>query len=96
MANTIRLLRFPFILLAALWGGLGIVVGVIVLFGHLLRLKSLGTPYLVPIFPFRTGNFADSFIRASYQYMTNRSKFLKPGSVKRYHPKEDKEDINNE
>ncbi|WP_036719602.1 spore germination protein [Paenibacillus harenae] len=96
MANTIRLLRFPFILLAALWGGLGIFVGFIVLLGHLLRLKSLGTPYLVPIFPFRTGNLADSFIRASYQYVTNRSKFLKPGSTKRYHPKEDKEDLNNE
>ncbi|WP_169088939.1 spore germination protein [Paenibacillus sp. PL91] len=96
MANTIRLLRFPFILLAAIWGGLGIAAGFLILVGHLLRLKSLGTPYLVPIFPFRTGNFADSVLRTSFQYTTNRSKFLKPKLFKRYHPKEDKEDINNE
>ncbi|MDQ0063466.1 hypothetical protein J2T14_005688 [Paenibacillus harenae] len=96
MANTIRLLRFPFILLAGIWGGLGLVAGFLILAGHLLRLRSLGTPYLVPIFPFRTGNFADSVIRASFQYTTNRSKFLKPKSDKRYRPKEDKEDIDNE
>lgn len=96
MANTIRLLRFPFILLAALWGGLGVAAGFVLLAGHLLRLKSLGTPYLVPLFPFRTGNFSDSFIRASYAYITSRSKYLKPKSLKRFHPKEDKEDINNE
>ncbi|SDX70601.1 spore germination protein [Paenibacillus sp. CF384] len=96
MANTIRLLRFPFILLAGLWGGLGIAVGFLLLAGHLLRLKSLGVPYLAPIFPFRTGNFSDSFIRAPLSYMTDRSKHLKPKSIQRYHPKEDKEDISNE
>ncbi|MBD2867603.1 spore germination protein [Paenibacillus sp. IB182493] len=96
MANTIRLIRFPFILLAALWGGLGIVIGFFFLLGHLLRLKSLGTPYLVPLFPFRTGNLADSVFRASYRHLTDRSKFLKPLSVKRYRPSEEKEDIDHE
>lgn len=96
MANTIRLLRFPFIFLAAIWGGLGILFGVLLLLGHLLRLKSLGTPYLVPLFPFRTGNFSDSFIRASFQYVNKRSKSLKPLSLKRFVPSEDKEDIDHE
>jgi spore germination protein KA len=96
MSNTIRVLRFPFIFLAAIWGGLGIVVGGLLLLGHLLRLKSLGTPYLVPLFPFRTGNFADSIIRSSFQFLTIRSKYLKPISLKRYKPSEDKEDINHE
>ncbi|MDQ0971122.1 spore germination protein KA [Neobacillus niacini] len=96
MANTIRVLRFPFIILAAIWGGLGIVAGVLLLMGHLLRLKSLGTPYLVPLFPFRKGNFADSFIRSSFQYINKRNKSLKPLSFKRYVPSEDVEDINHE
>ncbi|WP_168121101.1 spore germination protein [Paenibacillus sp. HB172176] len=98
MANTIRLLRFPFILLAAMWGGLGIAMGFIVLAGHLLRLKSLGTPYLVPLFPFRKGNFADSFIRSSYQYTTHRRKFLKPLSLIRFRPDKnsEKEGLENE
>ncbi|MFJ5761104.1 spore germination protein [Neobacillus sp. NPDC093182] len=96
MANTIRVLRFPFIILASIWGGLGIVAGLLLLMGHLLRLKSLGTPYLVPLFPFRTGNFADSFIRSSFQYINKRNKSLKPLSFKRYEPSEDMEDINHE
>ncbi|MFC4807962.1 spore germination protein [Paenibacillus sp. GCM10023250] len=91
MANTIRLLRFPFILLAALWGGLGIAVGCMLLLGHLLRLKSLGTPYLAPLFPFRKGHFADSLVRLSYRHTSNRKGFLKPLSKKRYTP--DKENL---
>ncbi|SFM17522.1 GerA spore germination protein [Paenibacillus sp. 1_12] len=96
MANTIRLLRFPFILLAAFWGGFGIIVGFILLLGHLLRLKSLGTPYLVPLFPFRTSNFADSLVRLSFRYTTNRSVHLKPLSQKRYKPNDVKEDIDHD
>jgi spore germination protein KA len=96
MANTIRVLRFPFIILAAIWGGLGIVAGILFLMGHLLRLKSLGTPYLVPLFPFRTGSFADSIIRSSYKKINMRNKSLKPLSLIRYEPSEDMEDINHE
>ncbi|QNF29971.1 spore germination protein [Metabacillus sp. KUDC1714] len=96
MANTVRLLRFPFIVVSAFWGGFGIVIGFILLLGHLLKLKSLGTPYLVPLYPFRIKNFRDSFIRSSYQYTTTRSKFLKPLSLRRYTPNQDKEDLNNE
>ncbi|MCM3000544.1 spore germination protein [Paenibacillus cellulositrophicus] len=96
MANTIRLLRFPLILLAGLWGGLGIVAGLFLLLGHLLRLKSLGTPYLLPLFPLRTGNFGDSFVRRSYRYITNRNIYLRPLDSKRYTPSEDKEDIEHE
>lgn len=96
MANTIRLLRFPFILLAACWGGFGLALGTVVLLGHLLRLKSLGTPYLIPLYPFRSGNFVDSFIRGSFQYTTRRSRFLHPLKTKRYEPEQDKEDIRHE
>ncbi|MDU2242916.1 MAG: spore germination protein [Paenibacillus sp.] len=92
MANTIRLLRFPFVLLAAFWGGLGITAGFLMLMGHLIRLKSLGTPYFVPLFPFRKGNLDDSVIRASYQYSSHRSLFLRPLSAFRYHPRSRKED----
>lgn len=92
MANTIRLLRFPFILLAALWGGLGITIGFLMLMGHLMRLKSLGVPYLAPLYPFRTDNLADSAIRASYQYLNRRSLFLRPLTAYRYHPQSRKED----
>lgn len=86
MANTIRLIRFPFIFLAGLWGGLGIFAGFVLLLGHLMRLKSLGMPYLLPIYPFRGGSLSDSLIRASYLYTVNRSGFLRPQNLKRYKP----------
>lgn len=92
MSNAIRLIRFPLILLAAFLGGFGIAIGFVLLLSHLLKLKSLGNPYMVPLYPFRIKNFRDSFIRLSYQYTTNRSRFLRPLSLKRYTPNEDKDD----
>ncbi len=61
MSNTIRLLRFPFILFATAFGLVGITFGFCFLLVHLLRLKSLGMPYLVPLFPFRPTEYRDTF-----------------------------------
>jgi len=88
MSNTVRLLRFPLIFLAAIWGGYGLAVGVILLFGHLLRLKSLGNPYMVPLFPVRTKGIGDSFIRAPYSKTSNRPGYLRPLLSKKYSPSE--------
>lgn len=96
MSNAIRLLRFPFILIAATLGGFGIIVGFIFLLTHLLKLKSLGNPYMVPLYPFRIKNYQDSFIRSSYQYTTSRSRFLRPLSLRRYSPGKGKDDVNDE
>ncbi|OAS16330.1 spore gernimation protein GerA [Paenibacillus oryzisoli] len=84
MANTIRFLRFPFMCLAAAWGGLGVIIGLVLLLGHLLRLRSLGTPYLVPVFPFRSHDYRDSFIRSSLNITTNRPGYIRPLSAKRF------------
>lgn len=53
MSGSIRLIRFPIIILAGLWGGIGIIFVVALLIIHLLRQTSLGKPYLYPIFPIR-------------------------------------------
>lgn len=99
MANTIRFLRFPLIGLAAAWGGLGIMIGLVILLGHLLRLKSLGTPYIVPMFPFRFRDFTDSFIRPSLSLTFNRPRFLRPLQLQRFKvnkSKDSSDDYNNE
>jgi hypothetical protein len=99
MSNTIRYLRFPLMVLAALCGGLGITVGIVFLIGHLLRLKSLGTPYIVPVFPFRYKDFKDSFIRSSLSLTTERPGYSRPLSSKRYKVPKSKDigdDYNNE
>ncbi|MBM4763238.1 spore germination protein [Bacillus sp. B15-48] len=88
MSNAVRLLRYPFILLASFWGGLGIYVGLILLIAHLARLKSLGVPFLLPLYPYRKGGVAASFIRSPYTKIDKRPWYLRPLSVKKYSPVE--------
>jgi hypothetical protein len=90
MSNTIRLLRFPFILMASLFGGLGIIFGFVLLLGHLFRLRSFETPYMVPLFPFRKSIFGDSFIRSPFSKINKRAPFLRPKQLLKYQPKEKK------
>lgn len=99
MSNSIRLLRFPFIIMSALFGGLGIILGITILLCHLFNLRSFGTPYMVPLYPFRINNFQDSFLRLSYKKINKRADFLRPRNKLKYSPKERekrKEDINDE
>ncbi|MDQ0112256.1 spore germination protein [Paenibacillus harenae] len=91
MSNTIRFLRFPLIFLASLWGGLGIMLGLMFILGHLMRLKSLGMPYIVPLFPFRHKDFSDSFIRSSFSLTSKRFSFTRPLSIKRYSVQKNKD-----
>ena len=84
ISNTIRLLRFPFLIMAQLWGILGILIGFSVLLIHLLRLTSLGRPMLAPIFPFRIHDFKDSFIRLSFNRQTKRPITLRSRQRERY------------
>ncbi|WP_036126058.1 spore germination protein [Lysinibacillus sphaericus] len=51
--STIRMLRFPFMVLASLFGFLGIVIGVVILLIHLISLTSIKQPYFSPIVPFQ-------------------------------------------
>lgn len=72
MGNTIRVLRFPFLILAQLWGLLGIMISLGFLIAHLLRLRSMGNPYLEPISPFRFQDFKDAIIRLPFSMQNRR------------------------
>lgn len=99
ISNTIRFLRFPLIVLAATWGGLGIMFGLMFILGHLLRLKSLGSPYIVPLFPFRYNSFSDSLIRSNFTLLSNRFFTTRPLTIKRFQPHKNHDigdDYNNE
>ncbi|MFC9601478.1 spore germination protein [Peribacillus butanolivorans] len=66
LSNVIRLIRFPFILLAQLLGLVGVAVCFAFLMSHLLKLTSLGRPFLEPIYPLRVKDFKDSIIRLPF------------------------------
>lgn len=60
---TIRLIRFPFMFLAALFGFFGIVIGTFLLVVHLLNVSSLKKPYFSPIIPFQPKELYKIFFR---------------------------------
>ncbi|CAM3915822.1 spore germination protein [Mesobacillus thioparans] len=91
MGNTIRLLRFPFLFFAELWGLLGIVVSFSFLLTHLLRLTSLGRPFLEPLYPPRVTDFKDAIIRLPFTMQYNRPQYLRTKNPVRFSEKKAKE-----
>lgn len=75
-ANAIRLLRFPLLFAASLFGMYGIFIGMMVILGHMASLRSVGVPYLSPIAPLHTSGLKDVFVRRAWYEMVHRPDFL--------------------
>ncbi|WP_459503279.1 spore germination protein [Bacillus sp. C1] len=82
MGNTVRLLRFPFLICAELGGLLGISLGFIALFTHLFRLSSLRKPYAL-FYPYRKQSIKDSWIRFPLSMIDTRDIQARPQHVKK-------------
>ncbi|MFX0548720.1 spore germination protein [Hathewaya histolytica] len=65
MSTSLRLLRFPMILLAKLLGFLGIIAGLLILVLNLICADSFSIPYLSPISPLDPEGIKDSIIMSS-------------------------------
>ncbi|WP_246939405.1 spore germination protein [Bacillus pinisoli] len=72
MAISIRLLRFPMMVLAGLFGLFGIVLGSIILLTHLCSLRSFGVPFFGPLGPLKWSELKDVFVRVPWWEMNNR------------------------
>ncbi len=72
MSYTVRILRFPFMIAAALLGIHGILFALLLLVGHLCKLQPFGVPYLAPITPFIWSDIKDTFFRAPIIMMNRR------------------------
>ncbi|PGS48447.1 spore germination protein [Bacillus sp. AFS041924] len=75
--NTIRFIKFPVVLMAQFIGLLGIFMGLIFLMTHLLRLTSLGRPY-IGSYPFRKTTINDLWIRLPFAMQKKRPTNLRP------------------
>ena len=69
---AIRLLRFPLILLTSQIGLLGLMAGLMVIWGYMTHMTSFGVPYLSPFMPFRTNDLKDSMFRIPRWAMATR------------------------
>lgn len=63
MSATVRILRFPMMMAAAVMGFIGIIFGLMVLLIHLCELEPFGYPYFSPIAPFKSHKLKDAIIR---------------------------------
>ncbi|MFC7786461.1 spore germination protein [Rossellomorea sp. GCM10028870] len=81
-SNTIRFIKFPVIFLAAWMGLLGVFLCLIYTLIHLLRLTSLGRPYLSQ-YPIRITSFQDLWVRLPFSMQKDNPKNLRPQKKKK-------------
>ncbi|TSB45433.1 spore germination protein [Alkalicoccobacillus porphyridii] len=82
MNSVVRVLRFPFMFLAAIFGILGVTLASMLLLMHLCKLTSFGRPYLSPIAPFRLKDMKDTAIRMPVWFLNTRPLAVKPQTLK--------------
>lgn len=90
MGSTIRVIRFPMMLLAGLFGIIGMMFGMCFLIIHLLRITSLGRPYLAPIYPLNLQDFNKVLFRLPFNFQSKRARFLQPKKLVKYSKNEAK------
>lgn len=88
MGTTARLIRFPMIFLAGTLGIVGIVYGMSFLVVHLLKLTSIGRPYLAPIYPFRWEDLNKVIFRLPNDFQNKRFISYRPKKAIRYSKKD--------
>ncbi|MED1949480.1 spore germination protein [Brevibacillus centrosporus] len=74
LASAARILRFPMMIAAYMFGIVGIVIGLMMLIVHLITLDSLGTPYSSPFAPIQLAAWKDNLVRMPIWTMFKRPK----------------------
>ncbi|WP_400163383.1 spore germination protein [Brevibacillus sp. TJ4] len=77
LAIALRMLRFPLMIAASILGIYGILVGLMLVIGHMANLRSFGIPYLSPVAPMSVRDLKDVLVRAPWMKMTMRPDFMK-------------------
>ncbi|MGC5327585.1 spore germination protein [Brevibacillus sp. SYSU BS000544] len=78
MALSLRLIRFPMMLVSSFFGMVGITIGLMIIIAHIISLESLQVPFGSPIIPVRAPDWKDTWIRVPLRYMINRPLSTKP------------------
>ncbi|MEK3913146.1 spore germination protein [Paenibacillus sp. FSL H7-0331] len=78
MSQAIRILRFPFMVSASIFGLYGIGVSMIALLIHLVNLRSFGVYYMTPLAPFQANGLWDILGRAPWWVLHKRQNRIHP------------------
>lgn len=76
LAIAIRMLRFPFMAIAASFGLFGIIVGFIALVLHMCSLRSFGVPFMAPFGPFIKEDQKDAVFRLPKWAQSTRPRLI--------------------
>lgn len=77
-AVPFRLVRFPLMILGAIFGLYGVILGCMAILIHMISIKSFGYPYMAPLAPLRVSELKDVLIRAPRWQMMTAPQFRKP------------------
>ncbi len=83
MGLAIRFIRFVIMILSAIFGIVGVLMGVSLIIAHLVVLESLGQPYFQPIIPLRVKDLKDTIVRFPLNLLRKRPEMPKPVDKKR-------------
>ncbi|BAB05907.1 spore germination protein I [Halalkalibacterium halodurans C-125] len=72
LSNSVRILRFPLLFAAGVFGGLGVMIGMFLIVTYLCRLKHFEEPYFSPQGALLPERLLDSAIRAPFQKMMKK------------------------
>lgn len=84
VGNAFRVIRFPIILASGIYGLLGLTFSICILLIHLLKAKSLGRPFLAPLYPLRLQDFNRVFFHAPPDKNSRRVSMYRPKDRNRY------------
>ncbi len=76
LSFAIRILRFGMLILSAVLGFYGVLLGLLALLIHLASLRSFGVPYLTPLAPFNWQDIKDVLYRSPWWGMKTRPNLL--------------------
>lgn len=93
IGTSFRVLRFLMIILAGMYGLLGVMFGICFILIHLIRTTSLGRPYLSPLYPLRLRDFNRVFVKTPPSENGNRATMYRPKD-QRIFSKKDAKQIN--
>ncbi len=85
LSNTIRVLRFPLMILAAMFGLFGVMFGIMIIILHLCSIRSFGVPYLSPFAPFIIQDQKDAFLLLPRRRLLTRPRLVNQKNVVRGH-----------
>lgn len=80
---TFRLLRFPMMIIASMFGFYGIILMAMAILLHLTSLRSFGVPYMSPLAPTDVKDLKDTLIRAPWWTMKHRPTHIGKKNEKR-------------